>query len=553
MNVKRTTAALLILIVAANYAAFASGEPQSGNLVHKMTRLVFQLALIIFAARIGNCTVRKLKMPSVLGEFIAGIIIGPYLLGKIPLPGFPHGLFGMAVDTGFPVASEVYSFATIASIMLLFFAGLETDIRMFLHFALAGSIIGIGGVAVSFIIGIISGHFLLNVPITDPKCLFLGVMSTATSVGITTRILSDRRKMDSPEGVTIMAGAVIDDILGIILLAVVLAYSLSLKQGGNNAVTWTRIGSIALKAVAVWLGFMIVGLFFSNRIATFLKSFKNERILTILAFGMALLVAGIFEQAGLAMIIGAYVMGLILSNTDLHYLLQEHLKGLHIFLVPILFTVMGMLIDVRILADPYILFAGLVFTVGAIIAKIIGCSIPALFLNFNGRGAMSIGLGMIPRCEVVLIIAGIGLSYGILDNRVLGIAVILIFISMLVAPPLLNRSLKSRKPATRKRVIIEEKISLTYEYPHEELTDMFANHMIKEFKERGFFVCIVGLDAVVHRITKERTMISMFKNPSSIVYKAHEEDIDLIKSVVYDTYDAIHGIIGKLEKMQRPS
>lgn len=117
---------------------------ESGELTHAMTNLVFQLGIIIFAARIGGKLFRKIKLPAVLGELVIGILIGPYLLGSLQLPGFPEGLFPVIVNQSIPISQELYGFSTIASIILLFIAGLETDLTLFLRYSVKGSIIGLG-------------------------------------------------------------------------------------------------------------------------------------------------------------------------------------------------------------------------------------------------------------------------------------------------------------------------------------------------------------------------------------------------------------------------
>ena len=216
-----------------------------------ITDLVFQLALIIFAARIFGKIAVRFGIPSVLGELIAGIIIGPFALGGIALPFFPHGLFGVTDSIAGAVSPELYAFSQIASIILLFASGLETDLSLFIKYSVSGGIIGLGGVVISFFFGAACAFFILPLlgiecsGLFDVKCLFLGIMSTATSVGITARILSDKKKMDSPEGVTILAAAVFDDVLGIVLLAVVMGIVSALGTG--KTLSGGAIGIIALK------------------------------------------------------------------------------------------------------------------------------------------------------------------------------------------------------------------------------------------------------------------------------------------------------------------
>jgi Na+:H+ antiporter len=207
---------LLILLVP--QFVFAS---DANSMVEQMMILVFQLAIILFAAKYMGKLFEKMHFPSVIGELFAGIIIGPFLLGKIPLPGLPHGLFGDFLfnnpAAALPVSNELYAFSVIASILLLFMVGLETDLNLFLRYSFPSIVIGGMGVVFSFLAGTGMASFFLKEPFMHPQALFLGVISTATSVGITARILSSRKKINSPEGVTILGSAVIDDVLGIIL------------------------------------------------------------------------------------------------------------------------------------------------------------------------------------------------------------------------------------------------------------------------------------------------------------------------------------------------
>lgn len=298
------------------------------DMTHRMMLLMLQLGVILFIARIGNMLLERMRMPGVLGELMAGVLIGPYLLGALPMPGLPHGLFPLG--EGFPLSPELYGICSLAAIVLLFMVGLETDIKLFLRYSVAGSLVGVGGVTASFILGdtlcsvFSSSLFGQHYGFMDAPCLFLGIISTATSVGITARILADQKKVDSPEGVTVLAGAVIDDVLGIILLAIGLGVITASTATGS--LDWAHIAIIAGKAGGIWLGATVIGLAVSHRISLLLKWFGDRSSIAVMALGLALILAGLFEEAGLAMIVGAYVMGLSLSKTDISHVVRERLS-----------------------------------------------------------------------------------------------------------------------------------------------------------------------------------------------------------------------------------
>lgn len=528
---------------------------EAHSMAHHMMILAIQLGIIIFAARLfGSLFKKYLKMPSVLGELFAGIVIGGHLLGGISLPGFPHGLFGAAPGAAFPVSTELYAVATIASIILLFLAGLETDVAMFIKFSVTGSMVGLGGVVFSFVFGDLTAVFFSELisekPISfmHPIALFLGTISTATSVGITARILSEKRKMDSPEGVSILSGAVIDDVLGIIILAIVLGISSVQKSGGQ--VEWGKIGLIAAKAIGFWLAATALGMLFAKKIGRFLKNFGAGSMAS-LALGSALLLAGISEMAGLAMIIGAYIMGLSLSQTDLSHEIQEKLSGVYRFFVPVFFAVMGMLVDFSAFSSLDIILFAAIYTVIAIVSKMIGSSIPALGMGFNMRGAIRIGLGMVPRGEVALIVAGIGLSAGIIPNYIFGIAVMMTLITTVIAPPGLVWAFNNPARGTRKEISTkntEEELSV--DFKNEKTTELFMDKLVQTFKEEEFFVHLVDMETGVLSARKNDIFLTIRHLKQSVEIDCHNKDLQYVKFVITES---ILGLVEIIEEIKDAS
>ena len=204
----RVSLCLFCALPAAAWASSGGGEAPRTDRADDA--LVIQIGVILFAARLGNMAFEKLRLPGVLGELCAGIVIGPSLLGGVAvpwLPGFERGLFHVSElirVTGTSVSPELYGFCSIASVVLLFLVGVETDLKLFTRYAVAGTLVGLGGVVFSFLAGDLLGMWLLpmlkpgHYSFFDPGCIFLGVMSTATSVSITARILSERKKLETP-------------------------------------------------------------------------------------------------------------------------------------------------------------------------------------------------------------------------------------------------------------------------------------------------------------------------------------------------------------------
>ncbi len=521
-------------------------------MIEHMTELVLQLGVILFAARIGGDLARRVRLPSVIGELVAGMLIGPYLLGGIAFFGFPEGLFPLPEGQMLPVRPELYGIATIASILLLFNAGLETDIATLFRFSVAGLTVGIGGVVVSFLAGSWITAVVTGTPIVSPLCLFMGAISTATSVGVTTRLLQETRRIDSPEGVTTLTGAVIDDVIGIIILAVVVGLHAAVGGASGTGVSWSRIAFMAARAVGVWLGVTALGLIFSDQIANFLKRFRSVTAFSILALALSLLMAGAFEKAGLAMIIGAYVTGLALSRTDVHYVIESELRPLSSFLVPVFFTVTGLFVNLSTLFSPTVLVFGLSYAVVSILSKLLGCGGPALFVNFNRLGALRIGLGMVPRSEVALIIASTGLSYHVLNEDAFGATVVMVLLSVLIAPPLLAVALRNPARGTRKEIVIAERVSLTFDFPSPDLADILAPKVVQYFRGEGFFIHVVENDTRVYHINRDRTHVTLTLHPHSFIFEMAEQDRVLVRAVVYEALLDLHKAIGTLKDLAMP-
>ncbi len=408
-----------------------------------VAELILLLSIILVAAKIGGeVSERYLKIPPVLGELGAGILISPFLLGGIHWFGggaifeLPHGQSG-----GLPVEPQLFFVAQLAAVVLLFEAGLETDRKQFMKYVRPATAVAVGGVLLPFGMGfaatVMFGYASLDSISGMVPALFVGAIMTATSVGITARVLADIRRLDSPEGVTILAGAVVDDVLGIIILAIVVGIS---EEG---AVTAGSIGVIFLKAVGFWLGLMIIGSLVANHLSKFVLWFKSAGGALVLALALAFIASAVAEiYFGLAMIIGAYTMGLALSSTELKHQVEGPMRSVNNFLVPIFFVVIGMQVDFTAFGagDTSLSIAigfATVLTLFAVFSKVAGSGLPALLVGFNRRGATRVALGMLPRGEVALIIAGIGLAAGVIGQDIFGVAVVMTVVTTIIAPVLL--------------------------------------------------------------------------------------------------------------------
>lgn len=402
------------------------------ELTEKVTHLVLQLCVILVVAKVfGEFFQRCLKQPVVLGELVGGILIGPYAWGAIikvphmgqlfPLPGSLHAPI--------PLSAELWSIAQIGIVILLFHAGLETDKKRFLRLALPAFVVGSGGVLVPFFLGAGAYAIWSGGSMLDPRALFMGAIMTATSIGVTARVLSDLGKIDTREGTLVLAAAVLDDVIGILVLAIVVGIV------AEGAVSAREVGITAAKVFGIWVGLTASAMVLSRLISKGVSSFRSEGAAIALAIALCLFAAALCEFFGLAMIIGAYMMGLALSGTQLEHYIQDKIKTICYFITPVFFVSMGMLVDFQAMGG--LLWLGVIITILAILSKLFGCGLPSLLFGLGPLGATRVGIGMIPRAEVALIIAGIGLSRGVIDVAVFGVAIMMTFVTTFMAPVLL--------------------------------------------------------------------------------------------------------------------
>jgi len=486
---------------------------EAHDITHKMTILILQLGVILIVAKIsGYLCQRYLRVPEVLGELCAGIIISPYALG---------GLSGLFIEhSGMAFTPELYGIATFASVILLFLAGLETDLRLFLKYSVAGSVVGIGGFLTSFFLG--AGAAVIFTDATslmDPIALFLGAISSATSVGITARVLSERNKLDSPEGVTILAGAVIDDILGIILLAIIVGMSKANAHGGNGAVDWGKIAEIAGIAFGFWIVCTAISMLLAKRISKLLEMFHNPQTMATIALGLALLLAGLAEAAGLAMIIGAYIMGLAMSRCDSSHELLHNLEPVYNTVVSVFFVVLGMMVDLRAMEG--VIIFGLIYSALAIVAKMVGCGVPAYFMKFNLLGAIRVGSGMLPRGEVALIIASIGLTQNVVSESIFGVAIMMTLITTIIAPLIIAKVFNEKSGLDEdvaKQVESQECSPISLAIDNEQLADFLISRIIKMFKDE---------ECYVHQMVHGEPIYQIRKDDMSITIKYENEQVIL--------------------------
>jgi Kef-type K+ transport system membrane component KefB len=384
---------------------------------------VLVLVVIILGAKLSGFLAAKLNQPMVVGEITFGLLLGPSVLNLFALPLFHHA------ET---TAETIYLLAELGVLLLMFLAGLETDLvamRKVGGPALSGAV---GGVALPFL-----GGWGLSVLVGLPQqeAIFIGTILTATSVSISAQTLIELGKLRSKEGMTILGAAVIDDVIGILLVSVVVA----IFATGNAAST--PIWLVFLKM----LGYFVVAFLFAPLVRkVFALSARLPVSEAMLAF--ALVLAFVYGWSaeflgGVAAITGSYLAGIILGQTTQKHELEDKAKALvYSLFVPIFFVDIGLRANLReAFAGPLLGF-GIGLVLVAIIAKLIGSGLGTLLTGFKFKEALRVGAGMISRGEVGLIVAGIGVQRGVIPTEVFSLMVLMVIATTLITPVLLRLS-----------------------------------------------------------------------------------------------------------------
>ncbi len=532
--------------------------------MNESARLAFQVAIIVLAARgLGRIAECWLKQPSVIGELLAGVIIGPYALGGLSLP--PLQLWGLALPGIAPLFSVsggggsfegpvLHGFTVLAGAVLLFRGGLETDLRSFLRYAPAGLLIGLGGAALSFALGILAAvRFLGAEGPWSTRALMMGTVATATSVGLTVRVLSERRKIDTPEGSAVLSAAVIDDVIGLVFLSVVIAMGGAGAPDGSGAGQLLRTaGAIVLKAVVLW-GILLGGGWLLRRpLAKLLKRLGGRTSAASFALALAVLAGGLAEASGMAMIVGAYIAGLTLGSTDMKHEIDRGVGAIHDFLVPILFCVTGMMVNLSAAAGA--LLPGLAFAGACVAGKVLGCGLPALAAGFNLKGALRVGVGMLPRQEVGLIVAGLAFSRGLLDSSDMNAVVIMVLLTTLATPWLVSRlfgeSSGRRRPVAQANARM---LLMHVPVPEPALGALIVDRLLHRLRREGFYSYRIPGEIPAYELRRGEDNLLLRAGARAVEMTAGPGDAEPAREVIRETMAELARLAQEIADIPRPA
>ncbi|HEY1302515.1 MAG TPA: cation:proton antiporter [Vicinamibacterales bacterium] len=419
--------------------ALAAAQPHEAIGAHPdpVAAVVLALAVILAVAKLGGHLAVRFHQPAVLGELVAGVVLGSL------------DLAGIEWFRTIEADATVETLARLGVVILLFEVGLESTVREMLKVGLTSVLVAVLGVFAPFALGWFVSAWMLPDKSVYVHA-FIGATLTATSVGITARVLQDLQRSQSPEARVILGAAVIDDVLGLVILAVVAGAIGAADRGGS--LSYIEIGLTLGKAVVFLFGALVLGVYLSPRVFGLASRLSGQGVLLVTALVFCFVLAYLSSIIGLAPIVGAYAAGLILEDAHFRPFADrgeqqlEHLvHPLSTFLVPVFFVVMGMRVDLTAFARMDVLGLAALLTLAAMIGKQ-ACAIGAIGRRLD---SLSIGIGMMPRGEVGLIFANIGLGLTlagqpIVDQSIFSAIVIMVIATTMATPPLMKWSLARR-------------------------------------------------------------------------------------------------------------
>ncbi len=424
-----------LLMPAVVFGAWRLAAAQDGAHGGEITPFLLSIAAILVAAKIGGEVVERLGQPAVLGELLVGIVLGNFSLTGL------HVFDALHSTPFLPIAAEI------GVILLLFQVGLECDLNDLLAVGVSAVVVALLGIIAPIGLGYAVSSVFFPTDAAWYVHLFVGTVLAATSVGITARVLRDLDRMDDVESKIILGAAVVDDILGLVVLAVVLGIVGAVEAGGALALPLGSVALILAKAFGFLAGSLVFGRLVINPLMRVVRLARSPTVPVVLSVAYCFLMAALAELVGLADIVGAFAAGLVVSDEIRRffgeqrerYRIDTAVAPVGTIFVPVFFVYMGLRVDLSSFAAPDVLLFAVLLSVTAILSK----QACALGVFKRGVNRWAVGVGMIPRGEVGLILASIGHTVmvagtPILSDNVFSALIAMVMLTTLVTPPLLR-------------------------------------------------------------------------------------------------------------------
>lgn len=394
-------------------------------------RAIATICILVFSAKVLGEVFSWRKIPSVLGELTAGIVLGPFALGSLLVVNDTHLI---------EINEIVLAFGEIGGILILFVAGLEMTFRDFRKVGTAGFVIGTTGVIVPFIMGYVLG---IVFGLSTIASMVIGAALVATSISITALVLQELNQTRKIESRMMISGAVVDDVLGLAILGVIVSFIST-----STPITVLNTVMVIVTSLAIWLALTVFSSYVLPKVINFTSKGKYEGTVDAAATASCFGASALAAALGLSPIVGAFAAGMAVASSNVIEKIRDYTKKISVVFSPVFFALAGAQFDIRSFLTTdwsfYILFIAL--TIVAVLSKMIGCGLPAAYFLKNRQKGNKVGFGMISRGEVGLIVAGVAITAGAISQSIYAAILGMIMITTLLAPLLLRRSVEREEP-----------------------------------------------------------------------------------------------------------
>ena len=502
-------------------------------------RFILQLGLLVLAARLGGALFRRWKLPSTLGSLVAGLVIGPQVLGG--LPGAAP-LFESCAD----VTSGVAGVVALAMMVLLFLVGLETDVRLLRRHALVALLVGLGGTVAALLSGaamlvhVVPGGALC----WAPALLFAAIAVSGTSVGSVASTLAWQNRMKSPEGRVALSGAAIDNLLVVLLLSTATGMA---RSGGDPSAALAL--QMLLKSLAIGAAMIFVAVALAQACSRLSGTMSDANGPAVYCVALALLVGGCCWFLGVSPLLGAYVVGLAFSVTEIRLQVQERLEFVRAAFVPPCFALVGTQVDPALLAQPAVCGMALAFTGVVLLAKVIGAGGPARLAGLNAVGCLRVGVLLLPRGEMPLAAVVAALGAGMVSPALL-VAVVVVFAVAGVLSSLLTGPVFARGGVgTRSGSAAPEEARVIFTFPSHSAAELVMSRLIDVLEDEGYFVSLLHRREHLYQFTREASVFSVQNPDQQLVFACAPQDRNLIHAAMIEV---AAGLEQSLQELRKP-
>ncbi|MDX9866325.1 MAG: cation:proton antiporter [Kiritimatiellia bacterium] len=545
--------AAALAVAAMPVSVWAGGGDAPASATDAAARFILQLGVLVFAAKLGGILFERGRLPMVLGEVAAGMVVGPYLLGGVALPFFPRGLMGDAEAFLSVWGGGGQGLMAVTLAVFFFLAGLDTDLRQMRRLSAGGVLAGVCGFLFAFGAGfallVRAAPALLGPaqPWHTSALLLCAVPVSVTSVGFLARLLAARKRLESPVGTLALTAAMAGNVLGLIVFTVVAGVSGA--GGGTGGLSAARVAAVAWRA-AIGLGtVLLLGIPLARRMNALAVRERNYgQPFAVSAAGL-LIAGGVIGACGLPVVSGAYMMGVAFSAMDVRHEIRERLDFVSLTLMPACFASLGMRLNPNLLANETVLGTSVLLAAAVLAANLAGGAAGASLARLGVAASLRAGILTLPRAELSLaLLAAVG-GLIALPQGLLFCAVFLILSSCVALPFLSDRVWGRDGCGGAGGGSGPEPARLAFRFSSRQAAQLMANRVVELFEDEGFYAQVLNRHHMLYRISRETQVIHLQSRDGEIAFECGERERALVNTVMLE---ALSDIEGSLRALRRP-